>query len=92
MIAAFEHDPDRLIAALESAMQRGFRDSRLFADPIFEKMWDEPRFVALQQEIDTILATQRDEVLQLMCFNNPAPSGWQPMPETCADVQEQVAL
>ncbi len=92
MIAAFEYDPDRLIAALESAMQRGFRDSRLFADLVFEEMWDEPRFVALQQEIDTILATERNKVLQLMCFNNPAPSGWQPMPETCEDVQEQVAL
>jgi len=92
MIAAFEHDTDRVIAALALAMQRGFRDSRIFADPIFEEMWEEPRFVALQQEVDEFLATERDKVLQLMCFNNPAPSGWQPMPETCADVQEQVSL
>jgi TolB-like protein len=92
MIAAFEHDPDRVIAALELAMQRGLRDSRLFSDLLFEDMWDEPRFVALQQEIDGILATERDKALQLLCFNNPVPAGWQPMPETCADVQEQVAL
>jgi tetratricopeptide (TPR) repeat protein len=92
MIAAFEHDPDRVIAALELAMQRGFRDSRIFADPIFEEMWDEPRFVEIQQEVDAMLATQRDKVLQLICFNNPAPAGWQPMPETCEGVQEQVAL
>ena len=92
MIAAFEHDPDRAIAALESAIQRGLRDPRVFADLIFEDMWDEPRFVALQQEIDEILATERDKVLQLMCFNNPAPRGWQPMPSTCEDVQEHVAL
>ena len=44
-------------------------------------MWDEPRFVALQQEIDDFLAIERDKVLQLICFNNPAPSGWQPMPK-----------
>ena len=92
MIAAFAHDPDRAIAALESAIQRGLRDPRVFADLIFEDMWDEPRFVALQQQVDEMVAVERDKVLQLMCFNNPAPSGWQPMPETCADVQEQVAL
>jgi hypothetical protein len=92
MIAAFDHNPDGVIAALESAIQRGLRDPRVFADLIFEDLWDEPRFVALQQQVDEMVAVERDKVLQLMCFNNPAPSGWQPMPQTCADVQEQVSL
>jgi tetratricopeptide (TPR) repeat protein len=92
MIAAFEHDPDRVIAALESAMQRGFRDSRLFADPIFEKMWDEPRFIALQQELDAILAVEHDKVLQLICFDNPTPDNWQTLPATCEGVEGQRIL
>ncbi len=92
MIAAFEHDPDGVIAALKSAMKLGLRDSRVFDDLMFEDMWTEPRFVALQQELDAILATEHDEVLQLICFNNPAPEGWQPMPETCEEVEEQLVL
>ena len=81
--AAFENNPGRVIAALKSAMQHGLRDPRLFGDPIFDDLWDEPRFVALEQELDGPLAAEHDKVLQLICFNNPAPAGWQPMAETC---------
>jgi tetratricopeptide (TPR) repeat protein len=92
MIAAFENNPDRVIAALKSAMQLGLRDPQVLADPMFEELWAEPRFVALQQELDAMLAAEHDKVLQLICFNNPAPGGWQPMPGTCEEVQEQLVL
>ena len=92
MIAAFEHDPDGVIAALKSAIQRGQRFSLSFDDPIFEDLWDEPRFVALQQELDAILAAEHDKVLQLICFNNPTPDNWQPLPETCEGVVERLEL
>ena len=89
MIVAFEHNPDRAIAALKSAIQLGLRNPQVFDDPIFENLWDEPRFVALQQELGTILAREHDKVLQLICFNNPVPGDWQPLPETCDGVEEQ---
>ncbi len=92
MFAAFENDPDRVIAALKSALQRGTKNSRFFDDFIFEDIWDEPRFVALQQELDAILAEEHDKVLQLICFNNPVPGDWQPLPETCEGVEEQRRL
>ncbi len=92
MIAAFENDPDRVIAALKSAMQLGLRDQQVFGDPMFEDLWDEPRFVVLQQELDAILAAEHDKVLQMLCFNNPAPGGWQTMPETCEGVEEEHVL
>jgi tetratricopeptide (TPR) repeat protein len=92
MIAAFEHNPDGVIAALQSAIQRGLRDPQVFDDPVFKDLWDEPRFVALQQELDAILATEHDKVLQLICFNNPVPDDWQPLPETCEGVEEQHGL
>ncbi len=92
MLAAFAHDPDGVIAALNSAIQRGLRALLLFDDPIFEDLWNEPRFVALRQELDAVLAVEHDKVLQLICFNNPVPADWQPMPETCEGVVEQHRL
>jgi len=92
MIAAFEHDSDRAIAALKSAIQRGLRIPNYIVDPIFEDLRDEPLFVALQQELDAILAAEHEKVLQLICFNNPVPEDWQPMPETCEGVTEQLRL
>ena len=92
MIAAFEHDPDRVITALNSAIQRGLWFRGLFDDAIFEDMRGEPRFVALRQQLDAILAAEHEKVLQLVCFNNPVPDDWQPLPETCEGVVEQHGL
>jgi hypothetical protein len=88
MIAAFEHNSDGVIAALKSAIQLGLRVPQAFDDLIFEDLWDEPRFIALQQELDTILADEHEKVLQLICFDNPVPDDWQPMPETCEGVDK----
>jgi TolB-like protein len=92
MIAAFDNDPDHVVAALKSAIQRGLRIPNYINDPIFKDLRDEPRFVALQQELDAILAAEHDKVLQLICFNNPVPDDWQPMPETCEGVEKQSKL
>jgi len=86
MIAAFEDDPGRAIDALESAVQRGLRWSLFLDDPVFEELRDEPRFVALRQELDELVAADHEKVLQLICFNNPVPYDWQPMPETCEGI------
>jgi TolB-like protein/Flp pilus assembly protein TadD len=91
-LAAFEGDPDRAITALESAIQRGLRIHWFLDETIFEDLWNEPRFIALQQELDAILAEEHDKVLQLICFNNPTPDNWQPLPATCEGVVEQNRL
>jgi hypothetical protein len=85
-IAAFENNPNAVIPALKSAMRYGLRNPQFFEDFIFEDLWDEPRFVALQRELDEILDAEHDKVLQLICFNNPVPDDWQPLPETCEGV------
>jgi hypothetical protein len=92
MIAALDNNPEGVIAALKSAVQRGLRDPLVFDDPIFEDLRDEPRFIALRQELDAIPDVEHDKVLQLICFNNPVPGDWQPLPETCAGVSEQRSL
>ena len=88
MIAAFDNKPERAIASLESAIQRGLRYPLVFDQPIFEDLRDNPRFVALQEELDAILAVEHEKVLQLVCFNNPVPDDWQPLPETCEAIVE----
>ena len=92
MIAAFEDDTHRMITALNAAMQHGLRDPHFFEDAIFEDVWDESAFVAIQKELDEVLTTEHHKVLQLICFNNPVPDNWQPMPETCEGVVEQLAF
>ena len=88
-IAAFEHHTDEVVAALRSAMQHGLRDKLFLDTPLFDEMRDEPLFIALQQEMDALIDVEHARVLQLICFNNPVPDDWQPLPETCEGVVEQ---
>jgi hypothetical protein len=74
---------------MEAAFERGMRDPAFYSDPIFGEVWDDPRFVAQLQILDADLARQHEEVLQVLCFNNPVPHAWRPLPETCAGVTEQ---
>ena len=87
MIAAFEKDLDRVVTAGKSAIQNGLRYRQFLDDAIFDIYWKEPRFEAVREELDAVIAAERDKVLQLICFNNPAPDNWQPMPETCEGVE-----
>jgi len=89
MLAGFEHNPDGVITALKTAIRCGLRDPQVVDDPIFEDLRGDPRFIALKDDLDELLAVEHDLVLQLMCFNNPVPHDWQPLPETCEEVTEQ---
>jgi tetratricopeptide (TPR) repeat protein len=89
MLAAFDGEPDRVIAEFKTAIDIGLRDPLVFADPIFEGLRDDPRFVKLKEGLDVILAREREKVLQLICFNNPTPDNWQPLPETCEGVERR---
>ena len=92
MFAAFDEDTDAALEAITRAIELGWRNPGLFRDPIFDEMRNEPRFVALRQNVDDLLAEQWEEVLQLICFNNPVPHAWRPLPETCDGVTEQLTL
>jgi tetratricopeptide (TPR) repeat protein len=87
MLAAYEKDTDAMVEALKQALRHGYRDPVFFRDPIFDMARDDPRFVAVQQELDAMLRVEREKALQMMCFNNPNPGEWQPLPETCEGVE-----
>ncbi len=86
MLAAFEGRKADAIAALQSAIQYGLRVPAGLDDPIFDVIRDEPGFADLEKELDAIIAAEHAEVLQLVCFNNPVPDHWRPLPETCEGV------
>jgi TolB-like protein len=87
LLAAFEHEREHAITALELAIQHGLRSHVLFSDPMFEELRDDPGYARVRQEFEAALAAEREKVLQLICFNNPVPDDWQPMPETCEGVE-----
>ena len=90
MLAAFDDDIERVITSLKKAMKLGLRDPNFhFSSSSFVRLRSEPRFVTLLAEMDKLIAEEHDEVLQLICFNNPAPEEWQPLPKTCENVVEQ---
>ena len=92
MVAAFDHDADAAIAALRTAVEHGARWPLFFDDPVLEELQDDRRLVTLLEELETILAGEHEKILQLICFNNPVPDKWQPLPETCAGVVENQRL
>ncbi len=83
MIAAFERDLDGTLRALDTAIDNGLRDPAFFADAIFADYEEEPRWTSLRARVDGILAEEHEAVIRLVCFDNPRPDRWQPLPETC---------
>jgi tetratricopeptide (TPR) repeat protein len=87
--AAFDRDDERAIDALRSAVDHGLRAPWMFDDPLFENIRDDRRFIAAKENAAELLAGEHDKVMQLICFNNPTPDNWQPLPETCENVVER---
>ncbi len=87
IISVLLEDHDGALDELERAIEQGPRDPSLFSEPAFEPLRDSERFRALESRLESILAAQRVNALQVVCFDNPVPDAWQPLPETCAGVE-----
>jgi len=93
MIAVLDNDPESAIEALRTGIRdRGLRFDGYFDEPILETLRSEPGFIEVRKELDAIIAVEHEKVLQLICFNNPVPNEWRPLPETCEGVVETPVL
>ncbi|MDX1569501.1 MAG: hypothetical protein R3200_03385 [Xanthomonadales bacterium] len=62
---ALEGDADKVLSALERAVQRGFRSLHVLRrDPVFAPVRDAPRFVELTRALEELLETEREIVGQ----------------------------
>jgi hypothetical protein len=93
MIAILDDDPERAIEELRTGIRdHGLRVDLYFDEPIFDAIRNELGFIDVRKELDTIIAIEHEKVLQLICFNNPVPNEWRPLPETCEGVVEETVL
>ena len=90
MIAVLDNNPESAIQALRMGIRnRGLRMHFYFDEPILETLRSELGFIEVRKELDAIVAIEHEKVLQLICFNNPVPNEWRPLPETCEGVVEK---
>ena len=85
-LAIFDGDYDRAVALMSSSIDRGLRDWAVFENPLGDALIDRADYQALQARLKAILEVEHRKALQLICFDNPVPDDWRPLPETCADV------
>jgi TolB-like protein len=88
MLAALQGDKERAFMSIRKAMDDGMRDPGFFREPALASLVDEPGFKALKAEMDDMLAIERENILQLVCFNNPVPGAWQPLAKTCEGIEK----
>lgn len=89
MLAAQQGEVDAALAALRLAVDAGLRLPIVLTDPVFDRIKDEQRFIDIETDVLQALESEREQTLQLICFNNPVPGAWQPLPETCDGVAAQ---
>jgi hypothetical protein len=86
MMAAIEGNRGVVMTSIRRALDRGLNNPGFFDEPVFRELQNDTDFLALSAELDNRLAGEKQKVLQLICFENPVPDYWQPMPETCEGV------
>jgi tetratricopeptide (TPR) repeat protein len=86
IIAAVRGDDSIAMEMFAQAVRNGPHDPSLFSEPAFDRFRNDAAFEALQAEFQTNLDSQRIAARQMLCFDNPAPDAWPPLPETCAGI------
>lgn len=86
IMAASLGDQERALLALRHSRESGMWEPLYFDDPAFEALRSNPEFLTLRAEVNQLLEREHDEMLQVMCFDNPIPDTWEPLDRTCIGV------
>jgi TolB-like protein/lipoprotein NlpI len=78
---------DTALEEIDKATRIGPRDPSIFSEPAFDAIRDTNRFEALEARLKSFLAGERARAVQMLCFDNPVPETWEPLPETCAGIE-----
>ena len=86
MLLALKGDAAAALSAIREAIDFALRDPLFFTDPTLSSLRNDAGFQSLHNEVDEMLAAEREAVLALICQNNPVPGAWQPLPTSCEGV------
>jgi TolB-like protein len=86
MLLALKGDTAAALSAIREAIDFALRDPLFFTDPTLSSLRNDAGFQSLHNEVDEMLAAEREAVLALICQNNPVPGAWQPLPTSCEGV------
>jgi hypothetical protein len=75
-------DRQKALYLIAKAAEEGFAIPQVSA--FQEERYQDADFALILQKQAERQARQRDEVLSVVCIDNPSPSIWTPLPETCA--------
>jgi TolB-like protein len=92
ILAAYRGNREDAIENLSEAVAHGLYDPLFLGNALFDGIRDDPRFVDLESKALQALEVERVRALQIICFANPAPNAWQPLPQTCQGVEKAVRL
>jgi len=83
---AIEGNAAGVFESIRTAINNGYRQPSWFREPVLEFVRNHPEFIAIKAEMDHLLTIERQEILALICHDNPVPDTWQPLTATCDGV------
>ena len=73
-------------------MADGFGAIKFDIDHAADELRHDPEMARLSEELESVIQREIAKVLQLVCFENPTPDAWRPLPETCEGVIDRPGL
>ena len=83
-LARLDGRTEDMYSALGEAIDRGFRDPHFAENPMFQPFAGELAFQALVSRMRDTIATERGEIVAMLCGPETILTTLEPAPETCA--------